>query len=254
MSVSAIHPSESRAAHAHLDAVRAHFRSDHYTRINQRRLEHLATLGLVKPGMRVLELGAGIGDLTPFFLDRGCEVTLVEGRDENIAICRERYADDPRVDVHQIDLDASDDFAAGGAPWDLVFAYGVLYHLARPGEAIERMARWTGGLLLLETCVTASNAHDTNPVDEDASFASQALHGRGCRPTRAWVLERLASAFPHAYAVRTQPNHDEFPTDWSSPEPSETGLHRAVFVASRAALDHHDALTRTLPDHQPRSA
>jgi 16S rRNA A1518/A1519 N6-dimethyltransferase RsmA/KsgA/DIM1 with predicted DNA glycosylase/AP lyase activity len=46
------------------------FHSNHYLRMNQRRLEHLASLGLPLSGRTVLELGAGIGDLSTFFLDR----------------------------------------------------------------------------------------------------------------------------------------------------------------------------------------
>ncbi len=54
------------------------FLSYHYQRHNQRRLEHLATLGLSIAGSTVLEVGAGIGDHTSFFLDRGCHVVCTE--------------------------------------------------------------------------------------------------------------------------------------------------------------------------------
>ena len=46
-------------------------------RMNARRLEHLAGLGLPIAGRDVLEVGAGIGDLTSAFLDRGCQVTAI---------------------------------------------------------------------------------------------------------------------------------------------------------------------------------
>jgi hypothetical protein len=50
------------------------FHSAHYQRHNQRRQEHLASLGLDISGATVLEVGAGIGDHTSFFLDRGCQI------------------------------------------------------------------------------------------------------------------------------------------------------------------------------------
>lgn len=56
-----------------------HFTNSHYQRINQRRLEHLASLHLPLENRSVLEVGAGIGDLTSFFLDRNCEVVITEG-------------------------------------------------------------------------------------------------------------------------------------------------------------------------------
>ena len=45
------------------------FHGPHYLKHNQRRQEHLATLGLPLAGRSVIEMGAGIGDHTEFFLD-----------------------------------------------------------------------------------------------------------------------------------------------------------------------------------------
>ena len=234
------------------DPVRAHFRSDHYTRINLRRLEHLATLALVKPGMRILELGAGIGDLTTFFLDRGCTVTLVEGRDDNIAICRERFAAMPRVQCIQLDLDDLAPTPLDHDTFDLVFAYGLLYHLEHPAEALRWMADRCASTLIIETCVTPDDSEHINPTNEDANFASQALRGAGCRPTRAWVWAQLNQRFPSVCTTRTQPNHDEFPLNWTTPTPSSTGLHRAIFVASHAPTHDHPALAPSLlSNHTP---
>src|SRR4051794_26482202 len=69
------------------------FWSPQYIRHNQRRQEHLASLGLEIAGRDVLEVGAGIGDHTSFFLDRGCRVTITDGRPKNVRLLRERYPD-----------------------------------------------------------------------------------------------------------------------------------------------------------------
>ena len=68
--------------------VAAYFRSPQYCRHNCRRQEHLATLGLELDSKSVLELGAGVGDHTTFFLDRGCTVTSVKPRIENYRLFR----------------------------------------------------------------------------------------------------------------------------------------------------------------------
>src|ERR1700682_5619401 len=57
-----------------------HFHSSSYLRHNASRQEHLATLGLDLNNKSVLEVGAGIGDHTTFFLDRGCEVLCTAPR------------------------------------------------------------------------------------------------------------------------------------------------------------------------------
>jgi 2-polyprenyl-3-methyl-5-hydroxy-6-metoxy-1,4-benzoquinol methylase len=122
------------------------FTTDHYRPHNSRRLEHLATLGLDLAGRKVLEVGAGIGDHTSFFLDRNCHVTALEGRPENVEILKSRF---PLVETLCLDLD--DDEIADFRRFEIVYAYGLLYHLAEPRRAIVRMPVWCSDLLLLET-------------------------------------------------------------------------------------------------------
>ncbi len=230
------------------DRVRADFRSDAYLRINARRLEHLASLGLPLREKRVLELGAGIGDLTGFFLDRGCEVVSVEGREMNAALYREQHRGEPKARVIVDDLNAP-------TPLDdrfqIVFSYGLLYHLADPQPCLDWMCQHCSDLLILSTCVTASDQGTTHPADEDASYHSQALDGRACRPTRQWVYNRLSAHMPHVYTTLTQPAHEEFPLDWRNPGANATGLIRAVFIASRAPLDLPTLRTGVHDTHEP---
>jgi len=209
-----------------------HFTNSHYQRINQRRLEHLASLHLPLEHLRVLEVGAGIGDLTPFFLDRNCEVVITEGRPDNLALLRQRY---PQQPVRFLDLDdPPEDF---GQRFDVVFCYGVLYHLSQPLKALAFLARHCDQLLLLETCVSYGEEPQLHPCAENAALPTQSLRGIGCRPTRVWVYQQLARHFPYVYLPRTQPYHPEFPCDWSTPPPS-SGLTRAIFIASRQPLSH----------------
>ena len=207
------------------------FHGLHYLRHNQRRQEHLASLGLPLAGRTVIEVGAGIGDHTEFFLDRGCSVLTSDGRPENVALLRQRF---PHIDVRLLDLDHPDiDFVDTA---DIVYCYGTLYHLAEPQLALRFMAERCRSLLLVETCVSFGHDERINPVDEAGHHPSQALSGRGCRPTRVWVFNRLRELFPFVYVPRTQPWHPEFPLDWSAPTPAYYQLSRAIFVASRTEL------------------
>jgi SAM-dependent methyltransferase len=221
------------------------FHSDHYLRHNQRRQEHLTTLGLPLAGRSVLEVGAGIGDHTSFFIDRGCAVVITEAREANLAILRRRFPGRP---VRRLDLDAPDHTFT--ERFDVVYCYGVLYHLSRPAEALAYLAGRCDGLLLLETCVTPGDEVALNPEAEAAHRPSQASSGLGCRPTRPWVMAELSRHFEHAYVTTTQPWHEEFPLDWS--QPSEPGrLTRSVFVASRDPIDT-PLLTESPPQRQVR--
>ncbi|HLA63772.1 MAG TPA: hypothetical protein VK610_05050 [Rhodothermales bacterium] len=222
------------------------FHADGYLQNNARRLEHLATLSLPLAGKTVLELGAGIGDHSHFYLDRGCLVTITEPRARNLRYLRRRY---PGADVRALDVEHPAPLAGG--PFEVTHSYGLLYHLGRPAEALDFMAGHTAGLLLLETRVSFGAEDEPHVVEEHAANPTQAASGRGCRPTRVWVWNRLRSLFPHVYVPRTQPNHAEFPLDWTRPDLHAAPLQRAIFVASRQPLDL-PALAPTLLDRQDR--
>jgi hypothetical protein len=224
----------------------AEFHGSHYLRHNQRRQEHLATLGLPLHGRTVLEVGAGIGDHTSFFLDRGCSVVTTEGRPENLQLLAARY---PDLSPTLLDLDEPDPEFDTTA--EIVYCYGTLYHLSRPAQALAFLAARTTDLLLLETCVSPGDEEAVNLVNEDGANPSQALFGRGCRPTRPWVWACLAEHFAHVYITTTQPWHEEFPISWDfASDPAR--LTRTVFVAARTSLADLGTLTPRVPEHQVR--
>lgn len=222
------------------------FTSDAYQRHNRRRQEHLASLNLSIACREVLEVGAGIGDHTGFFVDRNCRVTSTDGRQDCLDELGRRFPG-----VRTLRFDANGDPPAYLEPHEVVFAYGVLYHLREPARALTTLANLCSDTLLLETCVTAGAHSQLVVVDERVDDPTQALDGVGSRPTRRWVWDRLREQFPYVYATMTQPWHEQFPIDWTAPNVGDTGLIRAIFVASRHAIDNK-LLCTTLPDQQTR--
>ena len=199
----------------------------------QARLQHLASLGLPLSG-RVLEVGSGPGDHTGFYLERGCTVVSSDAREECLQELKTRF---PQVQTLRIDMDHPQELLRAGT-FDIVHCYGLLYHLESPEAAIAAMSQACSNLLLLETCVSEGSGHFINVVEEVRGDFTQSIEGRGCRPTRSWVFDTLKRYFPYVYQTRTQPNHPEFPTDWTN-IPADHGLIRIVLVASRRPCDLH---------------
>jgi ubiquinone/menaquinone biosynthesis C-methylase UbiE len=222
------------------------FLSNHYQRHNQRRLEHLASLGLAIEGSTVLEVGAGIGDHTSFFLDRGCRVLSTDARKQNLKILNSRY---PDLKTLVLDLDNPNPFLT--EVFDIVYCYGLLYHLSKPTEAIEYMSQRCQKFMLLETCVSFGNKAEINFCQEPVEYPTQSASSIGCRPTRDWLFKQLQQYFDFVYVPLTQPFHEEFPIDWTI-KPSPSILTRAVFIASKKELTNN-LLTRNLPTRQTRS-
>ncbi len=223
------------------------FGSARFQRINQKRLEHLASLGLEFAGLRVLEVGAGIGDHTKFFLDRGCQVVSTDARPEHLKVLRSRYSN---IKVGHLDLDHPLAPANIEETFDIVYCYGLLYHLKKPAEAIEFMSRLWRQVLLIETCVAFGDGESLHLAKQSPDYSSASVSGDSCLPTRKWVYKRLRQHFEFVYMPTTQPDHEEFPIDWTSP-PAESALIRATFVASRAPLDNPQ-LIESIPLRQSR--
>lgn len=199
--------------------------------INQARQDHLSSLGLdIDPDRRVLEVGAGIGLHTQFFLERGCDVVSTDGRADNVGEIRRRWPDLP---VLQIDLECESDLRRLGM-FDLIYCYGLLYHVGDPDRVLAMLAEVCRGQILLELIVNM-DVDQTLYLVSDPLVNDQSTIGRACRASRSWILDHLTHHWGHGYITKTQPNHPEFPLDWTK----HTGRNtRAVFVGSRTALSN----------------
>jgi hypothetical protein len=168
---------------------------------------------------------------------------VTDGRPENVAEIARRL---PGVRSAVLDLERDEPIGLGA--FDVVYCYGLLYHLADPAKALARMAMACTDLLLLETAVSPGT-YDELLLVRDPDAANQAVSGIGCRPTRLWVLNRLRALFGHAYIPRSQPDFVDFPLDWVHP-PMQL-MHRSIFVASRTPLSLA-ALGEDVPATQER--
>lgn len=223
-----------------------HFHSSRYLRDNSRRLEHLASLRIPVAGMSVLEVGAGIGDLSHYFIDRGCNITITEARYKNLKYLKNRY---PKCDVKFLNMENPS--SVTGYPFDIVFCYGLLHHLSNPAQAITFMSQQTGKILFLETCVSFGEKGKINLTNELKSNPTQAFSGIGCRPARSWVFNQIKRHFEYVYLPKTQPNNKEFPIDWTTHKKHKPDCQRAIFIASREPIEN-EMLTSSLIMKQTR--
>ena len=223
-----------------------HFRTDFYLRHSARRLEHLASLRIPVEGMSVLEVGAGIGDHSHYYIDRECDVTITEVRAEGLRYLEKRY---PNCRVRLLDMESPSNVE--GSPFDVVHCYGLLYHLSNPKQALSFLSKNTTGMLFLETRVSFGDDKEINLAAEEKSNPLQAYSGTGCWPTRPWVFKELQHFFKYVYIPTTQPNHEEFPLDWTNAEKHKAYCQRAIFIASHEPLES-EQLTTSLILRQTR--
>ena len=198
--------------------------------LNQARMSHLESLGLNLAGKRVLDVGAGVGHLAARLQQMGCSVVCFEARPENVEAMRACY---PGLEGHVADVE-SEPLARFGR-FDVVFSYGLLYHLENPLHAIRNLESACGELLLLESMVCDYDRPVVLVEDESADW-NQALGGLGCRPSPYYVVLALNRAgFAYVYAPASPPEHADFRFEWRNGLDCIRDGHplRCVFVASR---------------------
>lgn len=224
-------------------SIEESFLNKSYQQHNIARLSHLDSLGLDLQHKTVIEFGAGIGDHTYFYLLKNCDVLSTDARQELTDFIRSRFGNKTMtLDVEKEILKIRD-----LPKFDIVHCYGLLYHISNPEEFLESL-HGKGSLLLLETCVSSDYKLDNIYLVEENKFnPTQSYSGKGSRPTRQWIFNKLKEIYPFVYLPRTQPSHPEFPKDWTQNFSNEkTNLKRAVFIASEIELDL-PALRNSIP-------
>lgn len=90
---------------------------------------HSMAVAMTRPGAKVLDLGAGPGDVATALSAKGCEVTVVDLHEP------ERQPDDVAVIVQ----DLNDELTFDAAGYDTIFLLDVIEHLANPEDFLERL-------------------------------------------------------------------------------------------------------------------
>ncbi len=81
----------------------------------------------VKPGMRILDIGAGAGEYSFYFAERGYEVSALELADANIRAFRKKLR--PGLPISLCQGNALDLSTYADESFDIVLVFGPLYHL-----------------------------------------------------------------------------------------------------------------------------
>lgn len=210
------------------------FDQQFYKEITSARLQHFESLSLPLKGKTLIDVGSGIGRFSASLETQGADVFCVDGRSENIEKLREFY---PSRKCAVVDVESSDLLRHG--QFDVVFCYGLLYHLSNPYGFIENASKICKETMIIETCIMDADEPIVRLVPEDQNNVTQSLHPMGCRPSISYVEACLrANGFDFVYKPILPPKHPQFEyklaNDYSHLRQGH--LIRAIFIASRTQI------------------
>jgi tRNA (mo5U34)-methyltransferase len=201
-------------------------------------------------GRRVLDLGCNAGYWSLAAIEGGADFVLgVDGRhmhiDQANLVFEAKDVDPSRYrfelsDVFNLDLH--------GETFDIVLCLGLLYHVSKPFELMERIAAWNTDLLVIDTT-----------LDTRVEAAYFRVMGQDLDDPRA-ALDRSIALHPTRRAVQALARHYGYDsvvlrprfTDWTGSTRYRRGTRRAFICSKQSPLTGLDveAVKATSP-HAP---
>jgi FkbM family methyltransferase len=205
------------------------FDQPHYESLNLARVEAAREVLLdLKVQLHLetaIDVGCGLGHFSEFLRSIGFRVTAVDGRNQNVDEGSRRH---PDIVFHTLDAESPALLDLG--KFDLVFCFGLLYHLENPFRVLRNLHALTSKLLLVESMIRPGSKPQMDLVDEGTT-EDQALLHIAFYPTEACLVKLMYGAgFPNVYRGARMPGHPHFQDSPSAPR------LRTMLAASHTSL------------------
>lgn len=204
------------------------FRTDRYFWLNEYRWRLLLQTGIPFKNKTIFEPGAGIGDQTAWLLQQGASKVITgDGRDVNVEILKKRFATNAKVTVIKGDLENCLDLPEFQIETDMVFCWGVYYHIndPMPEFAILKKLSSIAPMIVMDFQVSLTGSDYVMTYTHDNTSASIS-HESG-RQTMSTMANAVRDAFGFAYFPVEQMN-------WNDPACLEDP--RRIIVGSKTPL------------------
>lgn len=185
-------------------------------------------------GKRVLDLGCNAGFWSLAAIEAGADFVLgLDGRAMHIEQARLVFAE-KRIDPQRYRFAEADffefDFASAGV-FDIVLVLGVMYHVNRPIELMQRVSGVNTDMVVIDTALYRSDEAVFGLRHESVSDPRNALRdGLVMLPSRAALVGLCEAAGYRGVVLR--PDFD----DYTGAEDFQGGWRRAVLAAKLSAL------------------
>jgi tRNA (mo5U34)-methyltransferase len=215
------------------------FSHGHVNRHEQRKKYFFAPLvqllGGSLAGKRVLDLACNAGFWSLAAIEAGAEFVLgVDGRQMHIDQASLVF-DVKGVDTSRYRFATADVFAldlSDEEPFDVVLCLGLLYHVSKPFELMDRISAWNADLLVVDTRVDPRPGPYFRIRGQQMDDPRQALDRPVALHPSKEAVARLAREFGYRDVKMLRPRF----TSWEGSSSYRKGNRRAFVCAKQTAL------------------
>ena len=194
------------------------------------------------PLTTAVDIGCGVGYFSNVLHSLGLNVLGLDAREENVLEARRRY---PYLRFEIMNIEDSRLLQFG--EFDLVFCFGLLYHLENPFQAIRNLSAMTAKFALLEGVCYPSSESMMVLVDED-DLNDQGVNHIAFYPSELCLLKMLyRSGYASCFLPRTMPAHPVY----NPPEGSFR--YRTLLAASKHPLEMPSLIPQPAPASELRA-
>jgi hypothetical protein len=206
------------------------FRTDRYYWLNEYRWRLLLQTGIPFKGMTIFEPGAGIGDQTAWLLQQGASHVLTgDGREVNVEILKKRFRSNSKVTVTRGDLENCLNRQEFQIKTDLVYCWGVYYHINDPMPEFPILKK----LSIIAPLIVMDFQVSLTGVDYVRTFpyvtTSASISHKSGRQTMESMANAVRDTFGFAYFPAEQMN-------WNDPACMRDP--RRIIVGSKNRLNY----------------
>jgi SAM-dependent methyltransferase len=189
-------------------------------------------------GKRVLDLGCNAGFWSLLAIEAGADFVLgIDGRQMHIDQAKLVF-EVKEVEGSRYRFDVSDVFRVDlTSEFDVVLCLGLLYHVSKPVELMERMSAWNSDLLVIDTTVDPVPGPYFRMRYQNVDDPRMAVDRPIALQPSKKAVSRLAREFGYRSVEMLRPRF----TSWNGCGSYRKGTRRAFVCAKNTALTDLDS-------------
>jgi SAM-dependent methyltransferase len=196
----------------------------------------------ILPLATAVDIGCGVGYFSSVLDSTGLKVLGLDAREQNVLEARRRY---PHIQFEVMNVE--DPCVLEFGHFDLVFCFGLLYHLENPFQAVRNMSSMTTQVALLEGVCYPSAESLMVLVDED-DLDDQGINHIAFYPSEISLIKMLLrSGYTSCFLPRTMPDHSFYHP------PKGSFRYRTLLIASKQPLRLASLIPQAAPESELRA-